>query len=123
MENEIYYGYCCQLNEYGKPIERTPMTHPYSYEGFVTYRNGKNSEANCTIYSDRLLRQDYEKARLLMKKHFGESGDYYSNREPQKIEDFLSEFLNKKVKIIFIMEYCNQSDGYPYWRFDVKIEK
>jgi hypothetical protein len=106
------------VDEFGNPVERTKFDHPYSYDGYVTYRNGKNEEATSTVYSDRILRQDYEKTRKLMKKHFGDTSDYYNDREPEKIEEFLSEYLDKKIKIIFIMEYCNKSSGYPLWRFD-----
>lgn len=108
------------VNEFGNPIERTPETHPYSYDGFITYRNGDNSEIEEDVYSDRMLQWDYEKTRKLMKKYFGEQGDYYSNRPPEKIESFLSEYFNCNVKLIFIMEYCNVSNGYPLWRFAFK---
>lgn len=106
------------VDEFDQPVERTKFDHPYSYDGFVTYRNGKNEEATGTVYSDRLLQWDYEKTRKLMKKHFGNTSDYYSERNPEKIEKFLSEYMGKKIKIIFIMEYCNVSSGYPLWRFD-----
>lgn len=54
-----------------------------------------------------------------MKKHFGNEGDYWYNRDPNRIEEFLKEYFNKpNLKLIFIMEYCNASDGYPVWRFD-----
>ena len=112
--------YFSEINEHGNPVERTKNEYPYSYDGFVTWRGGENKEANETIYSDRLLRQNYEKTRKLMKKHFGNEGDYYSGRTPEKIEMFLSEWLGKKVKLIYIMEYCNNSSGYPYWRFEIK---
>lgn len=108
-------------DEFGNPITRTPQTNPYSYDGFVTYRNGENKEANCTIYSDRLIRENYKLVRDLMQKHFGNQGDSYSQRNPKDIERFLAEYLNKDVKIIFIMEYCNVSSGYPLWRFDIKV--
>ncbi len=109
------------VDEYDNPVHKTKYEHPYSYDGFVTYRNGKNEEANITLYSDRLLQWDYNKTRELMKKHFGNSGDYYDNRSPKAIESFLAEYTNNPtLKLIFIMEYCNASNGYPVWRFDCK---
>ena len=121
MFGETYSPY---VDEFGKPIKRTPFEYPYSYDGFVTYRGGENSEANNTIYSDRLLQWDYEKCRKMMKKHFGESGDYWNNRSPKKIESFLKEWCgDKNLKLIFVMEYCNVSNGYPVWRFDFKTTK
>lgn len=118
MNTTVYSnGY---VDEYGNPIERTPHTHKFNYDGFVTHRVGPNSEANLTVYSDHLLIQDYKKTRELMTKHFKNEGDYYTNRKPNDIEAFLRERLNKpNLKLIFIMEYCHQQSGYPYWRFDV----
>lgn len=109
-----------EVDEFGNPVSKTKSKYPYSYDGFVTYRNGNNSEVNDTIWSDRIQQQDYSKVERLKKKHFGNVSDYYSNANPKKIEAFLSEFLGRDVTIIFIMEYCNVSSGYPVWRFDVK---
>lgn len=112
------------VDEHDKPIERTPATHPYSYDGFVTHRFGKNEEANNTIYSDRLLRWDFKKYNELSKKHFGDEGQYFYNREPKNIEAFLRDWCeDQKLKLIFVMEYCNVSSGYPLWRFDFKATK
>lgn len=109
------------VDEFDNPIEKTPQSHPYSYDGFVTYRNGQNKDASGTIYSDRLLQWDYERTRLLMKKHFGNTGDYYDNRSPEQIESFLKEWTGEKnLKLILVMQYCNKSSGYPLWRFDYK---
>ena len=109
------------LDEVGNPVKRTKREYPYSYDGFVTYRNGKNEEANGTIYSDRLMQWDYKKARALMKKYFNEDGDYWDNRNPSQIQDFLREWTgDKNLKLILIMEYCNVSSGYPVWRFDYR---
>lgn len=52
----LYY-----VDEFGKPVERTKFDFPYSYDGFVTYRAGNNSEITGTVYSDRLSESDYEK--------------------------------------------------------------
>ncbi len=111
------YTYLALTDEFGKQIERTPATHPYSYDAFVTYRNGENNETKEVLYSDRLLQWNHEKTRKLMKKHFKNDGDYYSQRAPKDIEAFLSEYLEKDIKLILIMEGCNQSSGYPYWVF------
>ena len=117
-----YSTYNGPVDEYGNRVEKTKYTHPYSYDGFVTFRNGKNEEVNHTVYSDRIVQWDYKKARKLMKKHFGNEGDYYTDRSPDKIESFLKEYFGKELKLILVMEYCNVSSGYPVWRFDLKIE-
>lgn len=112
------------VDEFDKPVVRTKQSHPYSYDGFVTYRNGKNEEATGTIYSDRLLQWDYAKARNLMMKHFSESGDYWDSRSPEKIQSFLQDWTDERnLKLILVMEYCNVSNGYPVWRFDYAVSK
>jgi len=116
--NELGFSFCNPVDEFDRPVERTKQEHPYSYDGFVTYRNGKNEEINNDVYSDRLLQWNYNKSRVLMQKYFGESGDYWSGRNPKKIQKFLSEYFDKpNLKLILIMEYCNVSSGYPVWRF------
>lgn len=119
LNSKGYVTYFSGVDEYDNPVERSKHEYPYSYDGFVTYRGGKNEETTNTVWSDRLLQWDYEKTRSLMKKHFGTQGDYYFERTPEQIESFLSEYLGEKVKLILIMEYCNVSSGYPVWRFDI----
>lgn len=107
------------IDEHGNVVSRTKETHPYNYDGFVQWRGGPNSAANGTIYSDRLLQWDYDKHNLLCKKHFGNRGQWWNQREPEKIEAFLRDWCDEpNLKLILVMEYCNQSSGYPCWRFD-----
>ncbi len=129
MKNAIYTNaYGCQINpeadEHGKPVSRTKSEHPYSYDGFVVWRGGENKEANDTVYSDRLLQWDYEKYNRLSVKHFGNKGQTFSDREPKKIEAFLRDWCDApELKLVFVMEYCNASSGYPLWRFDFNANK
>lgn len=117
-------NYISGVDENGKPVKKTVFSHPYSYDGFVTWRGGKNSEANNTIYSDRLWQWDYKKTDELCMKHFGDKSQYFSGRSPEKVEAFLREYTGQKeLKLIYIMEYCNQSSGYPYWRFEYHVPK
>jgi hypothetical protein len=118
-----HYGYLygMGLDENDRPVERNKIDYPYSYDGFVVYRFGENSEATGTIYSDRLFQWDPEKYDILCEKHFGNSGQMWGHRDPDKIRDFLSEYTGDvELQIVFIMEYCNQANGYPYWRFEIK---
>ena len=108
------------VDEFGNQVERTPYTHPYSYDGFVTYRNGDNNETNGTVYTDRLLDWDYRRTRELQTKHFGNQGDYWDRFKPEAIQVFLCDYMEKPVKLVLIMQYCNQSSGYPVWRLDYK---
>lgn len=107
-----------QVDLNDNPIERTRSSHPYSYDEFVVFRNGTNSEINSTIYSDRLKSWDYELTEKLSKKHFGETGDYYTHRSPSVIEKFLQERLElPELRLVVLTEGCNVSNGYPYWVF------
>lgn len=123
MEGILFFGPLGEVgffvDEHGNPVERAKSSHPYSYDGFVLWRGGCNGEANNTIYSDRLLRWDWDKHNELCLKHFGDEGQYWNNRKPKKIEAFLRDWTGcPELKLILIMEYCNQSNGYPCWRFD-----
>lgn len=111
-------------DEHGRPVERTPDKYPYSYDGYVTWRGGENSEVNSTIYSDRLSQWDYDKCKNLKLKYFGKTGDWWSSFDPKQIEAFLREWCeDPELKLIFIMQYCNASSGYPVWRFDFQTKK
>lgn len=123
MKNSDIFGYSVYsqfVDEFDNAIERTPHTHPYNYDGFVLYRSGQNKEATATYYSDRLNQWDHEKTDRLCKKHFEPGSGAWPKQSPEKIEAFLSEWVEKPVKVILIMEYCNQASGYPVWRIDVK---
>lgn len=110
-------------DEFGRVVKRTKQTHPYSYDGFVVYRGGDNSESNWSFYSDRLIQEDYKKYTRLSEKHFGDCGQYFYERNPKEIEEFLSDWIGRKGKLILVMEYCNMSSGYPTWRFEFKTEE
>lgn len=73
-----------------------------------------------TIYSDRIWQQDSKKHDELCEKHFGDQAQYWCNRDPEKIEVFLSDFFGRKIKLCQIEEMVNASTGHPYWKFDFK---
>lgn len=117
MEGYIEFSGCVDIN--GSAVRRTKMTHPYSYDDFVQWRGGENKEANGTVYTDRLLQWDYGKHNELCKKHFGNEGQNWGQRQPEQIEAFLRDWNdNQDLKLILVMECCNQSSGYPLWRLD-----
>ena len=90
------------------------------YNSPYIYNNG--IEPNDTVYSDRLFQWDSKKYNKLCKKHFGDESQYWSNREPQKIESFLRDYIgNKKIILCRIEQQENKSTGYPLWRIDYKI--
>ena len=105
-------------------ITRDRMSYPYSYDPFLIYWNEETEgiECNNSIYTDRLSGWDYNKLRSLSQKHFGEQGDYWNNRSPEKIEAFLSEWTGKKVTLIANIQYVHLSNGFPLCRLDFYYE-
>jgi len=107
------------FDEHGNTVARTKQSHPYSYDGFVQWRIEPQQKASSTIYSDRLLQWDFAKHDRLCQKHFGNKGQLWDRREPKLIEAFLRDWCDdKNLTLVMVMEYCNQSSGYPVWRFD-----
>lgn len=109
------------VDEHDNPVERTKDTHPYSYDGYVVWRGGKNKEVTGTAYSDRLREWDCEKYDTLSEKYGNPAS--MNKKNPAEIEKFLQDYNNEpKLKLILIMEYC-RNNGYPVWRFDYHIPK
>jgi hypothetical protein len=106
----------------GNPVEKSKYDYPYSYSSYVEWRNGENSEITDSVYSDRLFQWNPEKYNRLCQKHFGNQAQTFSGRKPEDIERFLSEYLGINLKLIVILQGCNQSSGYPFWSFHFKGE-
>jgi len=96
----------------GRP-RRTPFDHPYSYDEFIIF----DSEIPHTsaVYSDRLYRWDSTKHNRLCLKYFDNVGQCWSERSPEKISDWLSEYYDKKLECVKVIQGCNVSSGHPYW--------
>ena len=100
--------------------EKTKSEYPYSYDPYFIYFNEEAKvEPTGTIYTDRMLHQDWDKHNELCRKHFGNEGQYWHDREHKKIQAFLSDWVGKPVILIANIQYCNISNGYPHWRFDL----
>lgn len=69
------------------------------------------------VYSDRLYQWNPKKYNELRKKHFNDIAQLWDNSDIEKIEDFLSDYFEKKVKLLKVLRGENQSTGYPYWVF------
>lgn len=69
-------------------------------------------------YSDRLYQWDWKKYNTLCEKHFGDRGQWFSQRAPKKIEAFLREYHGFAILVLlYIVEGENLGNGYPYWVF------
>ena len=101
----------------GTPVRRDPDNYPYSYEAYVTYMCDYDKDKAKTVYSDRLYQWDLEKFNNCCDEVFGDHGQYFDNRSPAKINEFLNKYFEKDVKLTAIMKGCNVSNGFPLWIF------
>ena len=104
----------------GNPVERTKRTHPYSYEAFVLFdfRKKGGPESNAGAYSDRMMQWDWNKHNNLLLKHYGDQGQSWNRRDPDSIEAYLRDYFDKpELRLCYVLEGCNVSNGYPYWYF------
>lgn len=118
MDNrKIMSNLFCFMNLKGNIVARNKIEYPYSYDPYVLHIDGYEITDDC-IYSDRLSQWNHDKTKKLKEKHFGERcGDYFSKFKYNDIENFISDYLNKNIKLTAICEACNVSNGYPYWIF------
>jgi hypothetical protein len=112
---ELVRDYIWAENKYDViKCEKPKNKFPYNYSGFLNWDN--NQIPTSSVYTDRLYQQDSKKYNKLCQKHWGDIGQYWNNRKPNKIQDFLRDwFDNQNINLCFVKEYCNQSSGYPVW--------
>lgn len=103
----------------GNPVKHTRLTHPYNYDDFVQWRCSgfRREDYPSAVYSDRLLSWDYDKFGRCAKEVWGSGGQYFSDRTPEEIEQFLSLYFEKPIKLGAVMQGCNHSNGFPLWIF------
>lgn len=112
------------LDLQGKPVDRTPKTHPYSYDAYVTYKSEEFQTTDYWVYDDRMRQWDWDKYHSAAKTVWpvNTRPHYFDGKSERDIEKFLSIFFDKKVKLTAIMKGCNVSNGYPYWIFVYREE-
>jgi len=119
-----YTAHSSYRDENGNPVERTPLTNPYNFDGYVEWDNPKlikkaNRENASSVYSDRMYQWDYAKAETTHEAAFGNRRQNGFGYNPEKTEKWLQLYNdNNSIQLYRIMKYCNQSSGYPCWRFD-----
>ncbi len=102
----------------GEPTKRTKISHPYSYDPFVLIDRRQGREVSGGAYSDRLMQWDREKHDRFVQKHFGNVGQWWSNRDADLIEAFLRDYTgHPDLKLLYVLEGANVSSGHPYWYF------
>jgi hypothetical protein len=113
VEGSYIYGF--YMDEHNQIIERTPSTHPYSYDSYILWRNLPNDQMNASAYSDRMMQWNYKKFDELWKKH-GLKGQYWYASDKDKIEAFIKDYFEKpNLKVVYVMQCCNQATGFPLW--------
>lgn len=100
----------------GRPVKRTKFDYPYSYDEYVQWK-GDYSKTDHAVYSDRIMRWDYDKFNKCCREVWGNEGQRFDNRSPVDIEKFLSLYYEEDIKLTAVMQGCNASNGYPYWIF------
>lgn len=99
---------------------RSKHSHPYSYDPILIWGD-EHAESSGSVYTDRLLQWDFDKHDELCKKHFGNKGQYWNDRDPKLIEAFMRDWTdNQNLTLVFVTEFCNQSNGYPCWLLGYK---
>lgn len=111
----------------GKPVERTPSSHPYNYDMYVLGNWGHQS-TDSSMYSDRFQLCDSDKEgklsfHALKRKHMPQNGDYFTCVPKATIELILSEWYDKPIELTALLQGCNVSSGYPLWLFYFRDKK
>lgn len=88
---------------------------PYSFPTYYTWRDrGHKADPFCTVYSDRLLQQDYDKYGRCAMEAWGSKAQYEPRATPEQVERFLQLYFDDEtIRIVDIMVTCNVSNGFP----------
>lgn len=99
---------------------RSREEYPYSYSPIILFGNDdSNVDGTTCVYSDRIEQWNRKLTDELYEKHMGKNfHGSFDDAQPGQVQAFLRERLNKPdLCLRFIVEWCNQSNGYPYWSF------
>ena len=100
-------------------LEKDKYTYPYSYSPFLIYFNKEAEKpAKGTCYTDRFCQQDFARHDELCLKHFGNKGQHWHDRDPEKVQAFLCDWISREVVHVANIQYVNIGNGYPVWRLD-----
>lgn len=100
----------------GEPVERTPHTHPYSFDEYVIWK-GEYEKSDEAVYSDRLFQWDSEKYEKCLKEAEEMIGQKLKFDDKNGAETFLSLYFGYKVILTAIMRGCNHYDGNRFYIF------
>lgn len=120
-DDGVYY------NSFGEPW-KDKLTHPYNYDPIYVFRKNTKTTSKVldkhSVYHDRMMQWDYIKFQRCSKTVFGSHTSNFDHLPPNQIEKFLRMYFEDDTLQLFaIVEYCNPSNGFPYWRFDYQTDK
>ncbi len=101
----------------GEPVERTKAQYPYSYDTFIVWRTGANTEVTNSVYTDRMRQWEPEKFDALQKKY----NKQFPAMTPAELTSYMREYTGKQVEVIYLAECCNNANGYPLWLIGYKV--
>ena len=132
-------GRTIKYNEYrfvdinGIPVQRDPISFPYSFDPYVLYKSKDFNPTDLSAYSDRVERfsftvketdkegEIYEReidfAELISQ--YGSTNRFYWTN-PEQVSLVMSLVMGKQVQCTAILEGCNVATGYPFWLVYVK---
>lgn len=106
----------------GRPVKKTKISNPYNYDGFVLHRLGPNGDIDGCSYTDRIFQWDRDKAQRCAEEHMDDRR--WDMVRPEQIQAFLRAFFDDpEIRLIAVMEWCNQATGYPTWSLHYKSGK
>ena len=93
------------------------------YGGVIQFSG--ETEGTHGVYSDRMNGWDHNKYNECCRKVWNNEGQlFYEDRSPAEVEKFLRLYIEDDTLVLCkITRYENQSNGYPYWRFDYTTNK
>lgn len=119
------YGSVMYLGLSGKPVKRTPQTHPYSYDEFVVFKSKRFDPMDCMVYHDRMLQWNRAAFSKAVREVWPDKphGQMFNGRKPEDINKFLNLYFGKEVELTAVLQGCNIGNGFPYWVFAYKALK
>ena len=60
---------------------------------------------------------DFDKYNDAREKTVGDTGQFWNNVEPEKVESFLSVYFNKTIRLLAIEQETNIAYGNTVWAF------
>lgn len=103
----------------GRPVTRNPLRYPYSFDPYVIYKaEDFDPKIDSSVYSDRVTNLFYSKQEIYEARRQVTNDPYrdISWSNPEQVSKFMTILEKKSVRCTAIIQECNWSNGYPYWR-------